>query len=176
MVERLETAGLQFVGKDETGRRMEILELPGHPYYVGVQFHPEFKSRPGKPSAVFLGLILAASGQMDSYISGGHGSSIKNPSWLSQLTRYWFIRTVRKTIVSNTQGERWSYDSLKLKMVPKALNFLYQESCVLVMLVPLVALEFITSILSPLVTSVKKVLLLKQESYCGILHEKTFWL
>jgi CTP synthase len=55
MVERLETAGLQFVGKDETGRRMEILELPGHPYYVGVQFHPEFKSRPGKPSAVFLG-------------------------------------------------------------------------------------------------------------------------
>jgi CTP synthase len=55
MVERLETAGLQFVGKDETGRRMEIVELPGHPYYVGVQFHPEFKSRPGKPSAVFLG-------------------------------------------------------------------------------------------------------------------------
>jgi CTP synthase len=80
MVERLETAGLQFVGKDETGRRMEILELPGHPYYVGVQFHPEFKSRPGKPSAVFLGLILAASGQMDSYIRGGHGSSIRNPT------------------------------------------------------------------------------------------------
>jgi CTP synthase len=80
MVERLETAGLQFVGKDETGRRMEILELPGHPYYVGVQFHPEFKSRPGKPSAVFLGLILAASGQMDSYISGGHGLSIRNPT------------------------------------------------------------------------------------------------
>lgn len=34
---------------------LQILELPGHPYYVGVQFHPEFKSRPGKPSAVFLG-------------------------------------------------------------------------------------------------------------------------
>jgi CTP synthase (UTP-ammonia lyase) len=34
---------------------VQILELPGHPYYVGVQFHPEFKSRPGKPSAVFLG-------------------------------------------------------------------------------------------------------------------------
>jgi len=76
MVEWLETAGLRFVGKDETGRRMEILELPGHPYYVGVQFHPEFKSRPGKPSAVFLGLILAASGQMDSYISG---SPSRNP-------------------------------------------------------------------------------------------------
>lgn len=34
---------------------VQVLELRGHPYYVGVQFHPEFKSRPGKPSAVFLG-------------------------------------------------------------------------------------------------------------------------
>jgi hypothetical protein len=45
---------------------------------------------------------------------------------------------------------------------------------VLVMLVPLVALESGTLILSPLVTSVKKVLLLKPESYCAILHGKTF--
>ncbi|KAJ0053228.1 hypothetical protein Pint_00900 [Pistacia integerrima] len=50
----LEEAGLKFVGKDETGKRMEILELPGHPYYVGSQFHPEFKSRPGRPSPMFL--------------------------------------------------------------------------------------------------------------------------
>ncbi|XP_073110653.1 uncharacterized protein [Elaeis guineensis] len=55
MIMELERAGLAFVGKDETGRRMEILELPLHPYFVGVQFHPEFKSRPGKPSAPFLG-------------------------------------------------------------------------------------------------------------------------
>nr|KJB41852.1 hypothetical protein B456_007G124600 [Gossypium raimondii] len=54
MIEVLEEAGLKFVGKDETGKRMEVLELPGHPFYVGVQFHPEFKSRPGKPSAPFL--------------------------------------------------------------------------------------------------------------------------
>lgn len=33
----------------------QIIELPTHPYYVGVQFHPEFKSRPGRPSALFLG-------------------------------------------------------------------------------------------------------------------------
>lgn len=33
----------------------QILELPSHPFYVGVQFHPEFKSRPGRPSALFLG-------------------------------------------------------------------------------------------------------------------------
>lgn len=34
----------------------QIVELPSHPYFIGVQFHPEFKSRPGKPSAVFLGI------------------------------------------------------------------------------------------------------------------------
>ncbi|KAL3849296.1 hypothetical protein ACJIZ3_011178 [Penstemon smallii] len=62
MVLRLEEAGLAFAGKDENGNRMEIIELPGHPYFVGVQFHPEFKSRPGKPSALFLGLVAAASG------------------------------------------------------------------------------------------------------------------
>ncbi|KAF7804901.1 CTP synthase isoform X1 [Senna tora] len=51
----LEEAGLKFVGKDESGKRMEILEIPSHPFFVGVQFHPEFKSRPAKPSALFLG-------------------------------------------------------------------------------------------------------------------------
>ncbi|GMN55607.1 hypothetical protein TIFTF001_024730 [Ficus carica] len=54
MVSQLEKAGLLFVGKDETGSRMEIIELPNHPYFVGAQFHPEFKSRPGKPTALFL--------------------------------------------------------------------------------------------------------------------------
>ncbi|KAH9608868.1 hypothetical protein KSS87_002357 [Heliosperma pusillum] len=68
MISPLEEGGLKFVGRDETGERMEILELPGHPYYVGVQFHPEFKSRPGKPSAPFLGLILAATGQLEGYL------------------------------------------------------------------------------------------------------------
>ncbi|KAH9768125.1 CTP synthase [Citrus sinensis] len=104
----LEEAGLKFVGKDETGKRMEvgflsiriklcilelyslsvvchvtkldlkffcflrypqILELPSHPFYVGVQFHPEFKSRPGRPSALFLGLILAATKQLEAYLN-----------------------------------------------------------------------------------------------------------
>ncbi|CAA0828254.1 CTP synthase family protein, partial [Striga hermonthica] len=54
MVSILEKSGLKFVGKDESGKRMEILELKDHPFYVGVQFHPEFKSRPGKPSPPFL--------------------------------------------------------------------------------------------------------------------------
>tara|TARA_B100001113_G_scaffold258234_1_gene213344 strand:- start:4481 stop:6115 length:1635 start_codon:yes stop_codon:yes gene_type:complete len=63
LIAQLESAGLTFVGKDDTGERCEILELPDHPYFVAVQYHPEFKSRPGRPSPPFLGLILAASGQ-----------------------------------------------------------------------------------------------------------------
>ena len=59
-VDRLESAGLKFIGRDETGQRMEILELDDHPYYVGCQFHPEFKSKPMQPSALFVGLLHAA--------------------------------------------------------------------------------------------------------------------
>ncbi|CAL4962330.1 unnamed protein product [Urochloa decumbens] len=65
MIQDFERAGLQFVGKDESGRRMEIIELPSHKFFIGAQFHPEFKSRPGKPSPLFLGLIAAASGQLE---------------------------------------------------------------------------------------------------------------
>ncbi|CAN6341052.1 unnamed protein product [Urochloa humidicola] len=65
MVPIFENAGLQFVGRDETGRRMEIIEIPDHRFYVGVQFHPEFKSRPSKPSALFVGLVAASSGQLE---------------------------------------------------------------------------------------------------------------
>ena len=69
MVDELEQKGLKFVGKDETGTRMEICELAKHPFYVACQYHPEFKSRPGRPSPMFMGLLLAASGQLESYIS-----------------------------------------------------------------------------------------------------------
>ena len=62
LIEEIEGQGLIYVGKDETGERCEIMELDGHPYYVGTQFHPEFKSRPGRPSPPFLGLLMAASG------------------------------------------------------------------------------------------------------------------
>ena len=62
------------MGKDESGTRMEIVELApdvGHPYYVAAQFHPEFKSRPGRPSPLFLGLILAATGKLDAWLTTG---------------------------------------------------------------------------------------------------------
>jgi len=61
-VERLEAAGLMFTGKDESGVRMEVLELREdvHPFFVGLQAHPEYTSRPNKPSPPFVGLIQAA--------------------------------------------------------------------------------------------------------------------
>lgn len=64
LIERIEAEGLVFVGKDETGQRCEIFELNNHPYYIGVQYHPEFKSRPGRPSPPFLGLLKASTGQL----------------------------------------------------------------------------------------------------------------
>jgi CTP synthase len=62
LIEDIESSGLVYVGKDETGSRCEIMELEGHPYFVGTQYHPEFKSRPDRPSPPFLGLLMAASG------------------------------------------------------------------------------------------------------------------
>ena len=63
LIESIEDRGLMYVGKDETGERCEIMELVDHPYYVGTQYHPEFKSRPNRPSPPFLGLLMAASGK-----------------------------------------------------------------------------------------------------------------
>ena len=70
LVDRFEACGLRFVGKDESGQRMEVVELANHPFFVACQFHPEFKSRPGRPSALFLGLVLASSGKLDNFLSG----------------------------------------------------------------------------------------------------------
>ena len=64
VVDKLEAAGLHFVGKntDHSGERMEVVELEEsiHPYFIGAQFHPEFTSRPGKPNPLFLGLLETA--------------------------------------------------------------------------------------------------------------------
>lgn len=75
IVAKLEEGGLTFTGKDETGQRMEIVEIDNQSFrYRGVQFHPEFKSRPAKPSP-FLGLIGAATGQFDNLL---HPSPLKS--------------------------------------------------------------------------------------------------
>mmetsp|Transcript_26810 Transcript_26810/g.30693 ORF Transcript_26810/g.30693 Transcript_26810/m.30693 type:complete len:574 (+) Transcript_26810:68-1789(+) len=64
-VDEIHNSGLKFVGRDESGERMEVAELPKseHPFYVGCQYHPEFKSRPLTPSPPFHGLILASCGE-----------------------------------------------------------------------------------------------------------------
>ena len=54
-IDELEDAGLKFSGR--AGNRMEILELPNHPFFFGTQFHPEFRSRPGRASPPFVRLV-----------------------------------------------------------------------------------------------------------------------
>jgi CTP synthase len=56
----LEQAGLVLSGTSPDGNIVETVELRDHPFYLGVQFHPEFKSRPNKPHPLFLGFIQAA--------------------------------------------------------------------------------------------------------------------
>jgi CTP synthase len=57
---RLEEAGLSLSGTSPDGRLVEFIELPSHPYWVGTQAHPEFKSRPDKAHPLFKGLVQAA--------------------------------------------------------------------------------------------------------------------
>ncbi len=58
--EKLTAAGLSLAGLSPDGRLVEIVELPGHPWFVGVQFHPELKSRPNKAHPLFREFIAAA--------------------------------------------------------------------------------------------------------------------
>ncbi len=64
----LEKNGMIFTGQSEDGNRMEVMELNNHPYYVGVQYHPEYLSRPTKPSAPYVGFIMAASSKLKTYL------------------------------------------------------------------------------------------------------------
>ncbi len=56
----LTEAGLSVCGTSPNGRLVEAVEIPQNDFYIGVQFHPEFKSRPNKPHPLFYGLIGAA--------------------------------------------------------------------------------------------------------------------
>lgn len=58
--EALTEAGLRLTGQSPDGRLVEIVELPGHPWFVGVQFHPELKSRPNRAHPLFREFIAAA--------------------------------------------------------------------------------------------------------------------
>ncbi len=58
--EALEAGGLRFSGMSPDGQLPEIVERPDHPFFIGVQFHPEMKSRPFSPHPLFAGFIGAA--------------------------------------------------------------------------------------------------------------------
>ena len=57
---QLEAKGLIFSGVSPDGVLPEIVEIPDHPWYIGVQFHPELKSRPFAPHPLFASFIEAA--------------------------------------------------------------------------------------------------------------------
>jgi CTP synthase len=57
---QLTQAGLSISGKTPDGKFVEVAEIPDHPWYIAVQFHPEFKSRPLSPHPLFAGFIRAA--------------------------------------------------------------------------------------------------------------------
>jgi len=59
IVPQITKHGMQFTGQDDTGKRMEIMEIEDHPFFIGAQYHPEYKSRPGKPAPLFLALAMA---------------------------------------------------------------------------------------------------------------------
>ncbi|MGD9694828.1 MAG: CTP synthase [Thermoleophilia bacterium] len=58
--EQLEAAGLVISGRSPNGRLVEVIELPGHPWFCASQFHPEFKSRPTRPQPLFREFVGAA--------------------------------------------------------------------------------------------------------------------
>jgi CTP synthase len=52
--------GLQLSGTTPDSTYVEIIEIPGHPYFLGCQFHPEFKSKPLEPHPLFLEFVKAS--------------------------------------------------------------------------------------------------------------------
>jgi CTP synthase len=56
----MEDKGLAFTGVSPDGTFVEIVELPDHPYFLGCQFHPEFKSKPLQPHPLFTAFVKAS--------------------------------------------------------------------------------------------------------------------
>ena len=57
---QMETAGLKATGRNPETGLVEIVEIPSHPFFIGVQFHPEYKSTPEKPQPIFVAFVKAA--------------------------------------------------------------------------------------------------------------------
>ena len=70
--EQLTNAGLVLSGLSPDERLVELVELPEHPYFVGCQFHPEFKSRPMAPHPLFSNFVAAAVARRDTVAASQH--------------------------------------------------------------------------------------------------------
>ncbi|KRF99181.1 uncharacterized protein Dwil_GK17769, isoform B [Drosophila willistoni] len=104
-VPQLEQHGMIFVGTDVDKKRMEIIELGDHPYFVATQYHPEYLSRPLKPSPPFLGLILASVGKLNTYIQRGCRLSPRQLSDASSDEEDTVVGDILKGLkISNTNG------------------------------------------------------------------------
>lgn len=77
MIQAIESKGLKFVGRDESGERCEIFELENHPYFVATQYHPEYMSKVLDPSTPFLGLVAASAGILNEIIESNKTETTK---------------------------------------------------------------------------------------------------
>jgi CTP synthase len=59
-MKRFEEKGMRYTAFSDKGRRAEIMELEGHPFYMGTQFHPEYVSRPERPEPVYVAFVAAS--------------------------------------------------------------------------------------------------------------------
>jgi len=79
---RFEDAGLRCSGDSPDGHLVEFIELPGHPFWVATQAHPELKSRPNRPAPLFRALVAAALDRCE-----GRNPHLLNPQLLDQDAR-----------------------------------------------------------------------------------------
>ena len=80
--ESLEASGMVMSGLSPDGELVEAAEVPEHPFMVGVQFHPEFQSRPNRPHPLFCALV----GQAHNTVREGRQLPFKRPGWWSFST------------------------------------------------------------------------------------------
>ena len=78
-LERFEAAGLVSSGKNPESELVEIVELPSHPFFIGVQYHPELKSTVENPQPIFVSFIKAAKNYAELR------NAVKNPAFQGEM-------------------------------------------------------------------------------------------
>jgi CTP synthase len=76
-VEALETHGMRISGVSPDGQLVEILEIPSHPFFLAVQFHPELKSRPERPHPLFSHFVAAAKRARSQGAASRHADAVR---------------------------------------------------------------------------------------------------